>query len=358
MRSFGSSGDAFAGMPASLGLLLSRVDVGKGREELYRDQLPALLRSLADQTRIESISASSAIEGVDVPRRRAERLVAPEPPRSRNRSEEEFAGYRDAIDALMREDRLDLPSPALVSRLHRQLYAHTKTPGGQLKAADNVIGERGEHGLRRVIFEPPPWQQAEGLVQGLFGGYRQSAEEEAAHPLVLLAALILDLLAIHPFEDGNGRVARLLTTHELLRLDYGVARYASIEQRIYETRSAYYDSLEESQKEWHDGAHRIWPWAEYLIGVLAASYADFEARVVAERGSATMGKSERVRHWVTTSAPAEFNFGDVRRAVPGVSDPTIRLALRSLRDEGRLTAEGSGRSALWRRSATRSGDDG
>jgi Fic family protein len=351
MRSFGNPATAFSGMPAHAGVLLSRVDVGKGREELYRDQLPALLRSLAGQTRVESIRASNAIEGIDVPRPRAERLAAPEPPRSRNRSEEKFAGYRDAIDALMQEERLNLPTPTLMLRLHRQLYAHTKAPGGQLKRLDNIIGERGGHGVRRVIFEPPPWQQAEGLIQGLFGGYRQSVEEEVAHPLVLLAAFILDLLAIHPFEDGNGRVARLLTTHELLRLDYGVARYVSIEQRIYETRNAYYDSLEESQKGWHDGAHRIWPWAEYLVEVLAASYADFENRVVAERGASTMTKGERVRHWAMAAAPAEFSLSDVRRAVPGVSDPSIRLALRSLRDEGKLKSEGSGRSALWRRSA-------
>ncbi len=338
-------------MPAGLGVLLGRVDVGKGREELYRDQLPALLHSLADQTRVESIRASNAIEGIEVSQQRAERLAAPEPPRSRNRSEEEFAGYRDAIDALMQEERLDPPTPALTMRLHRQLYAYTKATGGQLKRVDNVIGERGPHGIRRVIFEPPPWQQAEGLVQGLFGGYAQAAKAQVAHPLVLLSAFIIDLLAIHPFEDGNGRVARLLTTHELLRLGYGVARYASIEQRIYETRNDYYAALEASQEGWHDGEHRIWPWTEYLVSVLADCYADFEGRVAAEHDSASMTKGERVRHWVLNSAPGEFRLSDVRRAVPGVSDPSIRLALRSLRDEGKLRSTGAGRGALWRRSA-------
>ncbi|HEX3609639.1 MAG TPA: Fic family protein [Solirubrobacterales bacterium] len=338
-------------MPAHLGVLLSQIDVGKGREELYRDQLPALLRSLADQTRVESIRASNAIEGVNVPRQRAERLAAPEPPRSRNRSEEEFAGYRDAIDGLMREESLDPPTPALLLRLHRQLYAHTKTPGGRLKQEDNVIGERDGQHVRRVIFRPPPWRQAEGLVQGLFGGYLQSIEAETAHPLLALAAFILDLLAIHPFGDGNGRVARLLTTYELLRLDYGVARYVSVEQRIFETRNDYYDALERSQRGWHDGEHEIWPWTAYLIGVLASSYADFENRVAAERETSAMSKTERVRHWVMTAAPPEFSLSDVRRAVPGVSDPTIRLALRSLRDQGELKSKSSGRAAVWQRTA-------
>ena len=284
-----------------------------------------------------------------MPLERAERLAGPSPPRSRSRSEEELAGYRNAIDGLLREERPALPTPVLALRLHRHLYAHTKAPGGEFKRMDNVIGERGEHGVRRAIFEPPPLQQTEGLLQGLFGGYRQAVEAQSAHPLIIVAAFILDLLAIHPFEDGNGQVARLLTTHELLRLDYGVARYATVEQRIYETRSDYYDSLEASQEGWHDGGHRIWPWAEYLVGVLPASYADFESRVVAERGSAAMPKGERVRHWASKEAPDEFSLSDVRRAVPGVSDPTVRLALRSLRDEGKLVAVGSGRSAVWRR---------
>jgi Fic family protein len=351
MRSFGDPEKTFAGMPAQLGVLLSQVDVGKGREDLYRDQLPALLDSLAGQTRVESIRASNAIEGIEVPTQRAERLAAPEPPRSRNRSEEEFAGYRDAIDELMQAERLDPPTPALMLRLHRRLYAHTKATGGQLKGADNIIGERGPHGVRRVIFEPPPWQQTEGLVQGLFGGYLQAAGAPAAHPLIVLAAYTLALLAIQPFEDGNGRVARLLTTHELLRFGYGVARYVSVEQRIYETRNGYYDALESSQRGWRDGEYEIWPWVEYLVAVLADCYADFEGRVAAERGAASMTKAERVRHWALNSAPGEFRLADVRRAVPGVSDPSIRLALRSLRDEGKLRPEGAGRGALWRRSA-------
>jgi Fic family protein len=349
MRSFGDPEKTFSGMPAHLGVLLGRVDVSKGREELYQDQMPELLRSLADQTRIESIRASNAIEGIDVPQQRAERLAADEPPRLRNRNEKEFAGYRDAIDGLMRAEHLDPPTPVLMLRLHRQLYAHTRVTGGHLKQADNLVSERDAQGARRVIFEPPPWQQTEGMVQALFDGYRDAVESQSAHSLVLLATFIVDLLAIHPVEDGNGRVARLLTTHELLRLGYGVARYVSIEQRIYESKNAYYDALEQSQKDWHDAKHSIWPWAQYLVSVLAECYEDFEKRVAAARGSESMSKTDRIRHWVVESAPQEFRLADVRKAVPGVSDPTIRLALRSLRDEGKLTPRGAGRGATWRK---------
>jgi Fic family protein len=350
MRSFGDIETVFAGMPPRLGLQLSRVDVGKGREQLYRDQLPELLGALASQTRVESIWASNAIEGIDVPRPRAERLADERGPSPRNRNEREFAGYRDAIDELMQADSLDPPTPALMVHLHRQIYAYAKVEGGRLKQEDNVIGERDRSGaIKRVIFEPPPWRQTEGLVRGLFDGYNATLDAQVAHPLVVLVAFVLDLLAIHPFEDGNGRVARLLTTHELLRLRYGVARYVSIEQRIFETKNGYYAALEESQRSWHEASHRIWPWAEYLVSILGDCYEDFENRVASARGAGSMTKAQRVAHWALNGAPAEFSLADARRAVPGVSDPTIRLALRSLRDEGRIESEGAGRGAIWRR---------
>lgn len=349
-RSFGDLASTFGGAPPSLGVLLAEVDVGKGRETLYRDQMPELLRSLAEQTRVESIKASVAIEGVEVPTARAERLAAEAPPKFRNRDEREFAGYRDAIDGVIRARRLTAPTPASMLALHRKLYAHTEVTGGPLKTEDNVIGESNDGVMTRVIFWPPPWGQTPGLIEGLFSGYREAVDGQAAHPLLLISALVLDLLAIHPFEDGNDRVARLLTTHELLRFGYGVARYTSIEQRIFESKSSYYLALEESQRDWHDGAHSVWPWAQYLITILAECYRDFEARVAAEYGSASMGKSERVAHWVENAAPSEFTLADARRAVPGISDGTIRNAFKALVETGKLTPPPSGGpGAVWKR---------
>jgi Fic family protein len=144
-------------------------------------------------------------------------------------------------------------------------------------------------------------------------------------------------------------MSRLATTHELLRLGYGVARYVSVEQRIYESKNSYYAALEQSQRNWRKAEHTIWPWTEYLITVMAESYEDFERRVAANRGAAGGTKQERIRHWALHEAPAEFKIGDVRRAVPGVSDPTIRLALRDLRDAHRLESQSVGKGARWRR---------
>jgi Fic family protein len=349
MRSFQDPEKTFAGQPAALGAVLGRVDVGRGHQDLYENQLPQLLRRLARQSKIESITASNAIEGVEVEPGRAEVLAGGDPPRFRNRSEKEFAGYADALDGLMREARLE---PLTVPRLlefHRKVLAHTDGRGGYLKREDNRIANREPDGSTRIIFEPPPFTETEGLVTGLCSSYEYAQENKLAHPLVLLAAFVLDLLAIHPVLDGNGRMSRLATTHELLRLEYGVARYASVEQRIWESKNSYYLALEQSQRNWHQGEHDIWPWTTYLITVLAAAYDDFEERVAAGRGSESGTKQERVRYWVLNEAPAEFKIADARIAVPGAGDETIRITLRKMKAEGLVESSGTGRAAHWRR---------
>jgi Fic family protein len=349
MRSFQDPERTFAGQPPRLGALLRRVDVGSGHQEQYENQLPQLLQRLAQQTKVESITASNAIEGVEVEPGRAEALARHDPPRFRNRSEKEFAGYADALDGLTREGRLEPLTVPRLLELHRKMLAHTDGRGGCLKREDNRIANREPDGTTRIIFEPPPWQETEGLLTGLCSSYAYALENQIAHPLVLLAAFILDLLAIHPALDGNGRMSRLATTHELLRLGYGVARYVSVEQRIYESKNAYYTALEQSQRNWHEGDHSIWPWTQYLVAILAESYSDFEQRVAAGRGSEVGTKQERVRHWILNEASSEFRINDIRDAVLGVSDETIRLVLKALRKEGRVEATGTGRGAVWRR---------
>ena len=145
----------------------------------------------------------------------------------------------------------------------------------------------------------------------------------------------------------DGRLARLLTTHEMLSQGYGVARYVSIEQRIYESKNTYYDRLYRSQRAWHEGDHDIWPWTSYLAQVVAGAYDDFEQRVAAAdepEGS----KQDRVRAYILEQAPAVFRRREIERALPEVSPATIRLVINALRDDGEIIAEGAGPSARWR----------
>ena len=327
MQSFVDLDKTFAGQPRELGPLLARIDTGRGREGLFEDQMPELLNQLAEDARIASITASNAIEGVVVEGDRAEQL-AEGSRRYRNRNEREFAGYRDATDELMRLDPYEPPTIPFVLHLHRVLFQHS--------------------GRRQVGFEPTPPEQTEVQLTELLIRYGEAQRERVAHPLVLIGALIVDFLAIHPVADGNGRLARLLSTYELVAQGYRVARYVSIEQRIYESKHAYYAALYEAQRDWHRADHDIWPWIAYLAQILSSAYESFEGRVASARSQAG-NKQDRVREYILAHAPEAFRRKDIERAMPGVSDATVRLVLAELREEGRIRSEGAGRGARWRR---------
>jgi Fic family protein len=346
VHSFVDFDRTFGGQPPALGAVLTAIDTGSGQERVFGDQMPELLKQLSEHARIASITASNAIEGVVLDTHRAE-LIAEGSPRFRSRNEKEFAGYRDAIDVLLRLEAYEPLSVPFVLHLHRLLFHYVGGRGGYLETEDNFIVSY-ETGRREVVFTPPPWQQTEFLLTELFDRYNEAKRERRANPLVLLSALILDFLAIHPVADGNGRLARLLTTYEMLAQGYGVARYVSVEQRIYESKNTYYASLFESQRNWHDCEHSIWPWASYLAQILADAYTDFENRVVAA-GQISGGKQARAREYILRQSPADFRKRDLERALPGISPATIRLVLNELRDRGEIRLEGSGPAARWHR---------
>jgi Fic family protein len=345
VQSFIDLNHTLSNQPPRLGALLRRVNTGYGREQLFAEQTPQLLQSLAETTRVASIQASTAIEGYDVSDQRARRL-ARGADTFRNRNEKEFAGYRDAIDEMVRGQALEPITPAYPFYLGARLHRHTTGEPGGPKKDQNYIASY-ENGIRRVVFTPVAPRLVESTLRSLLAGYNEALDGDAADPVLLLGLFVLDLLAIHPLADGNGRVARLLTVHELLRMGYGVARYVSIEQLIFESKNSYYDALESSQREWHDATHDVWPWLTYFATVLADAYQQFESKVA--NAQVTHGsKADRVRQYALHEAPAEFRFADAVAALPGISSGTIRVALNALRAEGRFEAT-RGASATWRR---------
>jgi Fic family protein len=347
MRSF-SDLDAMIGrVPAEVVTRLSAVDVGRGSEALYRDQMPGLLHLLADRARVASITASSAIEGIVVPDRdRAERILQRRTHRLRTRSEQELAGYRDAQDYLFQNGWHPL-SVGLLLHLHRLLFQHTKAPGGRFKTEDNLVVDRSPDGDITVRFRPVPAKETEFYTAELVDRYSAAVPAGQHHPVLLIGLFILDLSIIHPFEDGNGRVARAITNALLIDQGYTVSRYVSLEQLIADSADAYYQALLDSTLGWHDGAADPWPWLRYFVGVLADGYNIFGARAAAGRSAGS--KQDRVRDYVLNHAADEFRMADIRAALPGISDQTIRLVLDKLRAEDAVTANGKGPTATWRR---------
>lgn len=337
-------------VPGDIVNTLRRIDRAAGAEERYADQLPQLLDALRAEARVESITASSAIEGIVVEKARVPKLLSGNAERFRNRSEAEFAGYSAALDYLHREDPAEL-NVGLVLHLHRLLFSFADGRGGYFKTDDNLVVDRNPDGSTTVRFEPVNAQETPFFMEELVVRTQGALEHGQHHPLLVSAAFVLDFLCIHPFSDGNGRIARLATAYLLRRASYSVGRYVSIEQLFYDTKDDYYASLGASTSgRFDDGHHDLWPWAGYFLDRLDGAYERFMARVAA----GTMGgtKQDRVRDFVLLHALATFSIADVRRAVPGVSDNTIRLVLAELKSDGRITNDSTGRGATWRRTLT------
>lgn len=334
-------------VPGDVVMRLGRLDRAAGAESSFADHPPQLLDALRRQARVESVTASSAIEGVLVAETRVPRLLDPAARRFRNRSEEEFVGYRSALEDIHQQDPGAL-GVGLVLHLHRLVFAFTDGPGGAFKTVDDLGVDLDADGARRIRFRPTSAAETPFAVQELVARTNDALAGAGVHPLIVVAAFTLDLLCIHPFADGNGRVARLLSSYLLERSGYHVGRYVSLEQLVFDARDEYYDSLAASTTGWFDeGSHDVWPWVRFFLDRLDEAYTRFEARVAAGRSGGT--KQDRVRDYVLLYAPSPFAIADIRRAVPGISDNTIRLVLSSLRAAGRIVSDGTGRSATWQR---------
>jgi len=229
--------------------------------------------------------------------------------------------------------------------VHRELFAQTMARGGRFKESDNLVVDRSPDGSVEVRFVPVPAARTDYFTVELIDRYNETVAGGEHHPVLLVGLFVLDLLTIHRFTDGNGRVVRALTNALLDDAGYTVGRYVSVEQLIAESADDYYAALLASTHGWHEQTNDQWPWLAYFVEILARAYERFEQRAASDRSSGT--KQSRVREYVLVHAPQIFKIADVRVALPGVSDPTIRLTLEQLKSEGLVQPQGRGRSAVW-----------
>ncbi len=324
---------------------LRRVGEYLGKQELFFQQTPEILETLRLVTLVESTDCSNRIEGVTAPRARVEALVR-QTTTPRNRSEQEIAGYRDAL-ALIHESARDMEfSTNLILQLHRWICRYLPEPGGRWKMEDNQIVERNPDGsMRRVLFKPVGPLQTPQAMNALVEQYREAIQNRHQEPLVVIALTILDFLCIHPFRDGNGRVARLLTLLLLYQFDCQVGRYISLERIYEESKETYYETLGKSSQGWHEGKHDVFPWMNYFWGVLLRAYEEFEERVGTLRAG-RVSKTELIKMAVNRKIEP-FAISEIEADCPGISRDMIRVVLRQLRDEEIIVLQGKGRGAKW-----------
>lgn len=336
-------------LPISQALVRAIRELGeyRGKEILYERQAPQVLEALRQVAIIQSTESSNRIEGIEAPPKRIEAIVR-EKTTPRNRPEQEIAGYRAVLTSIHDHHAGMDFTPGLVLQLHRDLYGFTLQEGGRWKVTDNEITETSADGTRRIRFRTVPAHQTPEAMETLHHRFLEHRERGDVEPLILIAAYVLDFLCIHPFLDGNGRMARLLSLLLLYQAGFSVGRYVSLEKVVEDTRESYYDSLGASSRGWHEGEHSFGPWAEYFLGVmLLTAYRELERRA-GELTMARGAKSEMVEAAIGR-LPREFRYADIARACPGVSRPTIRRVLDKLRKAGEIECTKPGREATWRK---------
>lgn len=327
------------------GSTLSRIGEFKGKQELFAQQRPEILNVLQKTAIVESSECSNRLEGITAPHKRIEALVlkssAPE-----NRSEQEIAGYRDAL-SLIHESAAHMEfSPNICLQLHSMLYRYLPNEGGAWKMTDNEIVERNADGsVNRVRFKATSAAATPFAMESLAGNYKEAAMHLGKEPLLLVPLAVLDFRCIHPFTDGNGRTARLITLMMLYHFGYSVGRYISLERIFEDSKETYYETLEASSQNWHQGKHDPNPWLNYFWGALLRAYSEFAERI----GSLSNGhgtKTGIIRQAVSRRM-APFAISDIESDCPGISRDMVRVVLRQLRDEGIIRSQGKGRGAKW-----------
>jgi len=323
---------------------LSALAEARGRQALYIHQQPEVLESLRQAAIVESSESSNRLEGITAPRDRIEALVL-RTTEMRDRSEQEIAGYRDAL-AIIHESYEYMPfSVNVLLQLHSIVYRYHPSPGGRFKPTDNEIVERAPDGrVSRVRFRPTPAFETPAAMESLVARYA-TAVEGGLLPLAAVPLAILDFLCVHPFSDGNGRVGRLATLLLLYRSGFALGRYISLERIIEESKETYYEALYASSQGWHEGRHDPHPWLNYFWGMLQRASREFEQRV-ATLGDGKMNKTDLIRAAVLRRLGA-FTSTDIERDCPAVSPDLVRLVMRQMRDEGVIVLQGRGRGARW-----------
>ena len=325
--------------------LLAQIHEHKGAyAKVQEDDLSHLI----EIARIQSTQSSNRIEGIYTSDERLQKIVK-DKTTPRNRSEKEIAGYRDVL-ATIHESYAYIPvKPNMILQLHRDLYKFSgMSIGGNYKTSDNVIEEEDAQGNKHVRFQPvPAWETPEAMER-LCQAYNDLCDSGQYDPLLMIPVFILDFLCIHPFNDGNGRMSRLLTLLLLYREGYNVGKYISIEKLIERTKGAYFDELQESSAHWHEEKNDYIPFVTYQLGVILAAYREFSDRVKAATQSTR--KPNRVRDII------HGHFGKITKAeimqqCPDISQTTVQRALNDLTKSGEIIKIGGGRytSYTWNR---------
>ena len=317
-----------------------------GKQEQYLKQRPEELEKLVEIAKVQSTGASNAIEGIVTTNTRIKQLVEKKTT-PRNRDEQEIAGYRDVLNVIHENFDAIPISRNYILQLHKIMYSHMNNPlAGRTKNVHNYISAAYPDGHTEILFTPlTPFETPEALDR-ICEEYNRVIGNMEVEPLIAIPVFIHDFLCIHPFNDGNGRMSRLLTTLLLYRNGFYVGKYISLEAKIAQAKDLYYDALSRAQNGWHEGCEDTIPFIKYLLGIILAAYKDFDDRfsIVETKLPAI----EMVRKAIQNKI-GRFSKQDIRELCPSLSISSIEGSLRKLVKSGELAREGTGKSTCYLR---------
>ncbi len=320
---------------------LGQIHEMKGQQNLFIEAQKDALNELLEIARIQSTEASNRIEGVITTDDRLKKIVMNKTT-PKGRSEREIAGYRDVLNTVHENYDYIPVRPGMILQLHRDLYKFSNSAvGGRFKNADNLITEELSDGTKRVRLQPvPAWETTEAM-EILCKAFQEAAADPELDPILLMPVFILDFLCIHPFNDGNGRMSRLLTLLLLYRSGYLVGKYISIERLIADSKETYYETLYESSDGWHDGRNDYLPFVRYMLGIVIAAYREFESRVdiLITKG---LSKPDRIREIIRNTV-GRITKMQIMQQCPDISQKTVERALAELLKNGDIIKIGGGR---------------
>lgn len=331
-------------------LYVAKIHEYKGRQDLYIRQKPVELERLVEVARIQSTEASNKIEGIVTTSTRIKQLMS-EKTSPRNRDEKEIMGYRDVLNTIHESHEFIPLRPSYILQLHRDLLKRTGLSyGGTFKNVQNYIKETLPDGTEIIRFTPVAPYETPAAVEAICDSYARTQALEAIDPLILIPVFICDFLCIHPFNDGNGRMSRLLTLLLLYQNGFEVGKYISVEKELEKTKDIYYDVLEGADFGWHEEKNDYTPFIRYMLQVILSCYVDFEERVGMIQSSGAKSTAYDVVKAYADSKIGKFTSADIIANCPSVGRSSALAALKKLTDEGYLTKLKTGRNIAYVRS--------
>ncbi len=323
----------------------------KGKQELYLRQRPVELNRLIEIAKIQSTESSNRIEGIVTTDARLRQLVENKTT-PRNRNEEEILGYRNALN-IVHENYEAIPVQSnYILQLHGEMLKHTAfSYAGKYKTTPNEIDMVLENGEKVVLFKPLEPYETPDAVECLCAEYNNAILEGIVDPLIIIPTFILDFLCIHPFNDGNGRMSRLLTLLLLYRCGYKVGQYISIEKAIADTKETYYEVLQQADQNWYEGENDPKPFIRYMLGIILSCYREFESRITIAAKTGRKSTAYDIVKTYTENTLGKFSKQDALIACPSLGSSSVESALKRLVEEGTIIRTGAGRKTMYMRKA-------